>query len=135
MKTYLSSLLFAAFLIVGCDDAPISPIEADNSNRLLKVTSVGVPRIDGLNATYTNTFSVNGIKKETMKFEYDFSNGQSFKAELKVKNGTNAGDYTIVFDTKNLSVEITTDNGSYFNIPPELNLEFSGNIRSQPGKI
>ena len=88
-----------------------------------------MPIIDGLNATYTNTFSVNGIKKETIKFEYDFRKGQSFEAELKVKSGTNPGDYTIVFDAKNLSVEITTDNGSYFNIPPELKLEFSSIVQ------
>ena len=135
MKKLLSSLLFVAFLFVGCDDIPYSPNETNNpSIGLSKITGVGVPEVDGLNAKYTNTFSVNGIKDETMKFDYEFSNGQSFEAELKVKKGTNAGDYTIVFDTKNLSVEITSDNGCYFNIPPKLKLKFSG-ILADPKQI
>ena len=54
--------------------------------------------------------------------------GSSFEAELRLKKGLTSGNYTILFDAKNLSVDIIAEEGSpaAFNIPAELTVKYKG---------
>jgi hypothetical protein len=129
MNKLLILLSMAFILLIGCKDVRdvsiIDPYNSVSSGRLAKTTDT--PLIDNDNLTYTQSFSVNGISDESMKFNAIFAQGSSFGAELKMKKGITPGNYSITFDAKNLMLDIIAEDGSpaSFNIPPTLSLTYN----------
>jgi hypothetical protein len=129
MNRLLILLSIAVILLVGCKDVRnvsiIDPYNSAGSGLLAKTTST--PLIDNNNLTYSQSFSVNGVSDESMKFSAVFAQGSGFDAELKMKKGITPGNYTITFDAKNLMLDISAEDGSpaFFSIPPILSLTYN----------
>ena len=132
MNKLLVLLSMAGMLLVGCKDPRdagiIDPYKPVGSSSLSKIT--GSPVIDNNNLTFTQTFSVDGVNDNSMKFITTFTQGSSLNAVLTMKKGISPGNYTITFDAKNLSVDISAEVGSpaTFSIPPLLSLTYGGII-------
>jgi hypothetical protein len=132
MKTLLFSFFLLAFLLLGCNEAPVQPdiLEEPVETEIVTYEEIQIPTKPAGTPTFTATETIDGSKGGYVKIKdsYITVDGDTVELDVKLKikkdcfSGTQ--DITMTLDDVYTAVRFTPE--MIFDKPVELNVKYKG---------